>query len=182
MLLEPANSFELQTILFLLFLTCTTDTMMSDDLLLHVELISRRGLSFKDCSDEREGNLQPSTIFFVGSPLHVKMYVFAGYATIDKVWIVYRHRFISIAWAYVDLASRRHWMIPQLIWRIRQRIIAAWKVDWSLTPERQSCPDVGGANRHQAGTTPRSHVINISPPAAKGIESNAPLAQDPQTA
>ena len=38
------------------------------------------------------------------------------------------------------------------------------------------------ANRHQAGTTPRSHVINISPPAAKGIESNAPLAQDPQTA
>ena len=47
--------------------------MMSDDLLLHVELISRRGLSFKDCSDEQEGNLQPSTTFFVGSPLHVKM-------------------------------------------------------------------------------------------------------------
>ena len=71
--------------------------MMSDDSLLHVELISRRGLSFKDCSDEREGNLQPSTIFFVGSPMHVKMYVFAGYATIDKVWIVYRHRLVSVA-------------------------------------------------------------------------------------
>ena len=71
--------------------------MMSDDLLLHVELISRRGLSFKDCSDEREGNLQPSTIFFVGSLLHVKMYVFAGYATIDEVWIVYRHRLVSVA-------------------------------------------------------------------------------------
>ena len=71
--------------------------MLHDDSLLYVELISRRGLSFKDCSDEREGNLQPSTIFFIGSPMHVKMYTIAGYATLGKVWIVYRHRLNSIA-------------------------------------------------------------------------------------
>ena len=82
--------------------------MMSDVLHFQVELISRRGLSVKDCSDEREGNLQPSTVFFIGSPMHVKIYVFAGYATNDEVGIVYRHRLASIAWALVDLASRRH--------------------------------------------------------------------------
>ena len=71
--------------------------MLSDDLLLHVELISRRGLSFKVCSEGQEGNLQPSTILFVGSQIHVKMYIIAVYATIDMVWIVYRHRLNSVA-------------------------------------------------------------------------------------
>ena len=108
--------------LFSLFLICSSDTTMSDDLQLHAELISRRGLNFEVCSDEREGNLQPSTIFFVGSPIHVMMHVFAGYATIDKVWTMYRQRLNSVAWASVDLASRRQWMKPQPIWRIQQWI------------------------------------------------------------
>ena len=71
--------------------------MLHDDSLLHVELISRRGLSFNDCSDEQEGNLQPSTIFFVDSPMHAKMYTIAGYATLDKVWNVYRQLLNSVA-------------------------------------------------------------------------------------